>query len=225
MSPVGAARVSRVSQVADVIPDSAISRWKFEQDIADSWGNNGGTLNNGSFVTDAAVGSYAIDFGSSGYVTLTNNNLDRGSSESWTFATWLKKSSSGDGWPLAWRGSNALTIFDVRSDDDIRFYVRDDSGSALSTTPNVPEISDGSYHLYTMVYDDSSGLSVYIDDATSLGSDTSTTLGSFTYGTATRFNNDTSDGGIWGGKMDDPRYYSEPLSTTQISDLYNTGSI
>ena len=79
------------------IPDSGISRYEFEQDVTDSWGDNDGTDNTSAgYTTDAAVGSYAKSFdGVDDVVPLGNNAIDP-TRTNLSVSIWANKDDTSD---------------------------------------------------------------------------------------------------------------------------------
>lgn len=199
-------------------PSSGVSRWEFEQDVTDSWGDNDGTDNTSAgYSTDAQLGSYSKAFDgaddSVGHPTV----------------------SIGDDFTLTgWFNSDDVSIvgtihglFDgywhiIRTNSgDLSFAVRD--GGDGNTVTITTAISSGTWYFYAATYASNGDMELYLNDANSQGTNNYSYTDS---GTANQFGYDSnSNGRYYDGLIDDPRIYDKVLSSTEVSDLYNTGSI
>lgn len=206
------------------IPDSGISRYEFEQDVADSWGNNDGTDNSSSgYSTDAEVGSYAKSFdGVDDRVELPDLGLNSGSS--FSVSTWVHHSSSGSPTTLIGRYDGNDDIIDLRKleGDEVRLLLGHTGNNIIATSSG--SISADSYHHVVGVFDHTGPtVTVYIDgsqDGSATGSIPDFATGSGPWIGA------RSDINLWyGGLQDDVRFYDKALSSTEVSNLNSTGSI
>jgi len=82
---------------------------------------------------------------------------------------------------------------------------------------------DNTWHHYAVTYDSAGSITIYVD-ASEIRSDPSagtldTTTNPWQFGRA------EFDGEYYDGDLDDIRYYNKELSSTEVSNLYNTGSI
>jgi len=201
------------------IPDSGVSRWEYEQDVTDSWGDNDGTDNTSAgYTTDAEVGSYAKSFdGSDDYVTVPELTVFDGS---FSLAGWMyfddvssdaslatgDKDTGGGGmpWALWWDpGSDAWRIFDGSSS----VY----SSSTAST---------GIWYHLCWTHDGSTS-TLYVD-ATDEGSGS---LSPSASGTTDIIGAADTSAKLIDGALDDIRLYDKELTSTEVENLYNTGSI
>jgi hypothetical protein len=207
-------------EVSD-IPDSAISRWKFEQDVTDSWGNNHGTDNTSAGYVTGTVSSYAKDFdGSDDYVDL---NYSPDTFDGKSLSLWFK-TTEGSALTRIVAARDGDSLF-VQNDNATLEYIVEDDGTSGNIASNFT-IADGNWHHVVVMYG-SNSMEMYLDDS-SQGTDsvsiTSTTLPNLYAGAW----NDVEGGGIksyYQGQIDDIRVYDKVLSSTEVSNLYNTDSI
>lgn len=88
-TPGGATAPDIVFKSETSIPPSGISRYEFEQNALDTWGNNDGTVTGGSFTTDNVQGSYALATdGTDDRLELPDANFHEGNDFTVTF--WIK---------------------------------------------------------------------------------------------------------------------------------------
>lgn len=226
--PIGSVR-SGILGSGVAIPDGGIARYEFEQTVEDSWNDNDGTLNGASYVTNSAVGTYALDFdGDDDYVELPAG-LGEGLSEL-TLTAWVEPDALDNNERILANDDN--NVFQLRDDqqnsNSIEFSVADGTGSFFTVTGGNANVTTGSYFFIAGVFD-GSDLVLYINDTevarNNIGSITTNAPNDITYIGA---NNDPAGGAtgpFWDGRVDDPRIYSKGLSATEESNLYNTGSI
>lgn len=209
-----------------VIPDSGISRFEFEDDsdtsvLVDSWSDNDGTLSGGSYVTDGVSFDGTDDYGE-----LPNAILPVGSGE-WSIA--IRFETTGGDREAIWGARDTddrdeQILIEHRSDDELEI-TRFDDGTGGNISTGETGLRDGNEHLIVLT-EDGSGAEVFKDDGTSIGSD-STDL---THGL-----NDDWGVGYRGGSGGEDRYYEgtvydlrtydKALSSSEVSNLWNEGSI
>lgn len=201
------------------IPDSGVSRYEFEQDVTDSWGSNDGLLvGSPSYTTTAKVGAYALDFdGVDDGVDTGKNFVPEGEPQSIT--AWVNIPDQ-----------TSAKIVDVSNERFIIAY------KARGSTGYEFRMFDGANHL--IEYNGPTGQWVHVAatfdgdkqefyvDGSSVGSDT---------GTGYNFGAASGDVGIGyekenvtdylEGIIDDVRVYDKGLSSSEVSNLYNNGSI
>lgn len=208
----------------DVIPDSGVARWEFEQDVTDSWGGNDGTDNTSAgYTTSAPVGSYAKVFdGVDDYVGV-GANWTFGGGQDFTVSAWINTDTLqnqailkfGDGWG---DGLWQLGINDNGGTEELRYNANDISSNIVNSN-----LTDGTDHHVVAAHTDNMESRLYIDgtrqNTVPIGSmvDASATLRIGAWG--------PSNGRYCDGVIDDPRIYSKSLSDTEVSNLYQTGSI
>jgi hypothetical protein len=218
---------SGVVQTAPTIPSSGISRYEFEQDVTDSWGSNDGTDNTSAGYVTGNVGIYAKDFdGTDDYVDTGGAIVDPSSSGSFSVAGWVKTTTTDteDFWT---QGNSSNSDPQVRMGKDGSnsvFNIRSDSGgSNNSYSVFGATIDDGNWHHVCITYD-SQTMELYTDggsDGTENRNSESVTTDRTTIGALGR----TSLALHWDGQIDDVRIYDKALSSTEVSNLYNNGSI
>jgi hypothetical protein len=218
------------------IPESGVSRWKFDHNsdastATDSWGINDGQINGASYAS-AYQGSHALYFdGTENYVSVTDNaTLNFDSTESFTVSGWLNLDDLSTNVSMLAKRDGSGNNFEgyqiqVRdADAEFAFFVDDGaSGSSVSARGGTP--TTGSWIHLAGTFDRSSGdLTLYVDSS-SVGS-TSSSLGvispaaNFYVGA---YENLSAE--YFNGKIDDVRIYDKALSATEVSNLYNTGSV
>ncbi len=203
------------------IPDSGISRYEFEQDVIDSWGDNDGTNNGATFTTSAQVGDYAADFdGTDDYVDNTGFGV---SGTGATCAFWASPrvvSDSGVARVVFW-GDNAPQ-FEITLDSgnwDAYYF----NGSSVVGNVVSSATADTYVHV-AYVWRDQQNAELYLNGS-SVDSTPHSSSVSFS-GTNNRIGYHPAGSGVhYDGLLDDLRYYSKGLSDTEVSNLYNTGSI
>jgi len=203
------------------IPDSGISRWEFEQDAADSWGSNDGTVTGATFTTNSMVGNYALSL--DGVDDYMEANQSINGLSAFSISVWADVTSTGDFGRICGQRNEASLVASWQGDGNPGFRVRGASNSALIqdsiTTTNAGEthfvgtFANGSLALYrngSQVATTSSSVSSPLD-----------TDYPWRVGTV----DPSASAEYVGGRVDDVRTYSKALSSTEVSNLYNTGSI
>jgi hypothetical protein len=209
------------SQLSPAIPGSGVALYNFEQDVTDPWGNNDGTNNGVPFVTTAQVGDYAADFdGTDDYVDNTGFGIG-GTGASIAF--WAKPrtvSYSGIARVVFW--GDGSPQFEIHLDDGkwdaLYFNGSNPVGNVKSSA------TSGTYIHAAYVWRDQQEAELYIDGS-SVGTTSHSSSASFS-GIKNRigFHGDGT-GNHYDGLLDDLRYYNKGLSDTEVSNLYNTGTI
>lgn len=207
-------------------PDSAVARWAFEQDLNDSWGSNDLTDNTSAgYVSGfAPTGSYAKDFdGSDDYAHADNAVADFTTGVSQSVACWLKLDDTSNFQRIINQNDNdnGLRIVYQPADTTIEIGL-ENSGNLQRLEYNFS--ATGTAEFLCLTKDSSDNVTLYRNDANqqatitaSTGSEPiNTTFGAFdTNGTQEYFD----------GQLDLVDVYSKELSSTEISNLYNIGSI
>ena len=209
--------------VFTAIPDSGVSRWEFEQDYTDSWGpNDGNPVGSPSFTTDFAVGSYAVNIGDGDRIEFGTNAFDTlYSGGEVSLSVWVKTSQSV---------SDSNVLFSIEGAWIIQLNAIDSgapsctfTGSSLDRIVGPNAVNDNSYHHLVAAHDGSDQV-LYVDGNEAARSteslfDVTTTERQTTIG-------GNHDGGLDSvGLFDDVRVYDKGLSSSEVSNLYNNGSI
>jgi hypothetical protein len=220
--PIGATQRAVLRQRSDPIPDSGVARYEFEQNVLDSWGAYDGTRDGATFVTNSAVGSYAISFdGENDYVGLPNfgNTFDGGSG--WAVSFWVNIDTHQTGIFELKKNYYGPYIFQSGGVYDFRVY----DGSTVYECSS--SLTTGTwYHVVIQATGDTSNgsLELFIDDTLE---DSTATWGTQTDSDVNQIGARGSSGSrSWfDGQVDDFRIYGKGLSSSEISNLFNTGSI
>lgn len=209
--------VSDPSNTSLAIPDSGVSRYEFEQDVTDSWGSNDGIDNSSAgYTTDAVVGEHAKSFSGDGFIDISSISIDY--TTTFSISGWVKTSSQSD---------QAL----VGLGNEVNFRVNEDANNsgtwimrfADGANPSLggsTEVTDGIWHMWTATYD-SGDLDLYLDGL----SEASTTGFSLPNVDTENIGRRQDDFSYMNGDIDDVRFYDKKLTSTEVSNLYNTGSI
>jgi hypothetical protein len=221
--PIGANRAGIVSQVGDEIPDSGISRFEFEQDYTDSWGeNDGSAVGSPTITTDSQVGNYAV--GLDGNDDAVDQPHKPETAEV-SIAMWVKFRTDSE------RDTTDQYLFAARdNDNDFIEFGWDADGivwhasgnNGISQTQSWSELRDLNWHMVAAVYDGSDYV-VYTDDT-----ETQRKTGPYspTLNIAPSIgavNQEGSYDRLSDVIVDDVRIYDKGLTATEVSDLYNTG--
>jgi hypothetical protein len=207
------------------IPDSGVARWTLDDantdngTAIDTWGSNDGTINgattgltgaNQTYTTNEA---YSFD-GSEDYVSIgTISSLSSG----FSVAAWaLFEGTSGWDDVISHDSSIAVEIRKEQSTTNIQFLSNGQNLTASSA------ITTGSW-VHLVAVDDGSNRQIYID-GTQEASDAN---GGHTFGTVNWAIGRRENFGDFyhAGDIDDVRLYDKALSSTEVSNLYNNGSI
>lgn len=221
-------------QTGGEVPDSGISRWTFDSGdtnsgtVVDVWGSNDGTINgamtgvSGANQTYTTNEAYSFD-GEKDYISQPFNPAD-GSDH--TTSVWIYPTDMSSDHDIA-GGYNISPPEDDGDQYRLRLYA-DGSMDWLTTRRAVKygiqgattAISTNNWYHVVATFNSSTGYKLYIDNS-QIASSAETTfhpvssaaldIGRFVY--------------YWQGKMDDFRFYDKTLSRTEVSNLYNTGSI
>jgi hypothetical protein len=144
--------------------------------------------------------------------------LDEGSA-----AVWVDLSStSGDNKAPVYLGSDGVNTGEARY---LRYETTKNSWDFIGFGADVNSgtSSNSGYEFMTITWNTSGEVDIYRDDANNIGSGTVTlnTASSPVWYYGRRY--DTAADMV--GEIDDPRIYDKKLTATEVSNLYNTGSI
>jgi hypothetical protein len=211
--------------------ESLISLYEFEQDVTDSVGVNDGVNNGGVFTTNAEVGSFAIELekNNNDHVRIPKDpSLDDVRSVfAYVFPQNLSNNNFGD------------TVYNdelANNNDKIRLIRMGLDGGLVSvnTLNGDSNVSFGQtfnnnqyYHL-GFTFDTSGTLAGYVNGS-QVGTDQAPSgdILQIDDGAAigARISNTFGDSRFFPGIIDDVRLYDKALSPTEVSNLFNTGSI
>jgi len=204
------------------IPDSGVLRYEFEQDVTDSFNNNDATDNTSAGYVSGKVGSFAKDFDGTDDHVVAPIEMSNFTSGGLSISAWVNIDSLTDNFTVMSSRRNGIeNIFDVRGDDSISWFT-EDSGGLNGFENSGVSVGTGTWRHLVAVYDPANGYSIYRDGIEQASS------------ADTRFVSNSMDEQIGGGPdtrgfgdgaIDDLRFYEKSLSSTEISNLFNTGSI
>jgi hypothetical protein len=239
--PIGAARAGVMSG-GDVIPDSGLYRLTLDGTSAtDSWNDNDFSLVDapttgvpGLATTYDSGTAYSFD-GSNDAIAL-GEALDI--STGWSFAFWTDLDGTIDDFDTIFEAiffaGDANTyirfVYDGAT-DDLNLTVRNAEGGDAQTTVSDTSPTTAAPVFYTLVGESNGDIRLYKNDASEIGADT-TTFSGFSNFTANvdgdiQYANGRSSGAsdFTPMDLDECPAYTKGLSPTEVSDLYNTGSI
>lgn len=229
LTPNGIAEVRKgdgtvLWSAAPDIPDSGISRYEFEDDtqastLIDSWANNDGTLSGATYVNGGLSFDGTNDFGD-----IPNAAIPFSSGE-WSIALRINDSTTASREAyFGIRDSGGSSVISIEHNSEKLLVERFESGTTANIITTV-DLRDGSDHLIALA-EDSNGAELFTDDGNSRGTASALT---FDFG-----GEDPSVGRRGGGGGDDRysqmtgldlRTYNKRLTSSEVSNLYNTGSI
>ena len=208
--------------VWNAIPDSGVSRWGFDEGSGstaiDSWGNNDGTINGATYTTTSYVGSHALSFDG---IDDEVNIPEFPAFSSYSMAAWLRPNNVTEKMGAVSLGVNNRGKLGIKDTGDLWFQMRGQNGKVEVTTP----VSANTYTLGVFTWDGST-LEGFKNDATSAGTVSISSQDPVVTGQDRVGENVNSDfPQNYDGIIDDVRIYDKALTSTEVSNLYNTGSI
>ena len=178
------------------------------------------------------VGPYALDFSGSGqYLSVADpasGVLDFGDGADFTISGWFNRDTFAADHTIVAKKNDQTTnagyvvwIDNNGSTDYLSAEISDgtDTYSAIGTT----DLSSTGWHQFSIVWDDSNGLYIYLDGKLD-GSTTSSTasINSLANALAFRIGAESDAGVPFDGKIDNITLYGRALSTNEVSTLYQT---
>jgi hypothetical protein len=204
-------------EVEPAIPDSGVSRYEFEEDLTDSWGSNDATSSGGiTYASDGPVGTYAVSLdGSDDEVSFGPITI----SPPYSYSFWAKPTDSTTNtyWLAVLNSSDddsGSVIYNFTT-NEVEYFGANDGTRFTIDTVSAPA---SSYKLYTVTHSGSSVTTYVNGSQTNAASQSQPTIEIRYLGRSLAGNNAPLD-------ADDVRIYDKELSSTEVSDLYNTGSI
>lgn len=227
--PIGGARAGIRGLPLDKIPDSAISRWTFDNadtsggTTTDVWGDNDATINGATTGASGANQTYTTNEahsfdGVDDYEDTGVKILDGVSN--FTVAVWIYPRDLQDfGFVFNENDdSNGTRLYVGNSGDDVTFEI-EESGNNISV--KYLSLSANQWTHVAGTYD-GSNITIYIDGAQEGSTSASLNIVS---ATTTEFGRQSGNDRNFDGNIDDLRLYNKALSSTEVSDLYNNGAI
>lgn len=217
------------------VPESGVSRFRFENDLSNEWSDNTSLVNNnGDYISNSYEGDYCIEFDRSG----SNEYLDLGTefvedvnmdgSTDFSFSFWIynniKPSSTNEHYYTILRDKTHID-FGAQSDGGYKVSIKDNSGSFNEIY--LPSDSYNTKEWRHMVVTFKSGGEIRLyQNATKVDSKNPQITGIPDKNQSNYFGRATWDNkGYFTGRLDDLRTYSKKLSPTEISNLYSSGYI
>ena len=231
------------TELWNAIPDSGVSRWTFdtadtENGVAlDVWGEYDGDINGPTTGIPGANQTYdtneAYEFdGDDDYIDYGDHSAHEFSSgQSFTFAFWQYQDSGSSNGSLITKGyGNPITNVDNQpwylsrtgQGGYAEFFLRDSNGADFKAQGNT-DITDSWTHTVAVYDASASELKLYVNGSIE---DTVTGVSDDSYGQNSSPLVSGPHVGEYGGfKIDDLRIYSKPLTSTEVSNLYQSSSI
>lgn len=199
---------------------NGIARFNFEQSYTNSWGPNNGTPSgNPTFATDSKVGAYSVDLDGDDYIDSAAE-----ADSPMAVSVWAKPDVTADGDIWAAIGDSLQTRFGLSGNGDIVWYTFD--GSTLhGSASGYGSYNEGVWNHFVAQHT-GSAYQVY-HNGSLLGevTDSSFSLTSINKYIGARNNSSGPTSTNFVGQLDDFRIYPFSLSSTQVSNLYNTDNI
>lgn len=203
----------------------AVSRWKFDGDISDSWGSNDGTDNTSAGYSSNAIRgqSKIFDRSSSDYIDISSP-ISVSDGDAVTISCWANFNDLTNeryGLVTGKGGTFDMGLRTITS-GEAQFYLREESGDVPKATSRVLN-DDNWYHLAGTWKDATDNLIIYVNgvredtkSASGVESDPidSWNIGRQIAGTHRYFN----------GKIDDIRVYNRALPPSEVFQLYQWGT-
>jgi hypothetical protein len=200
------------------IPDSGVSRWKFEQDVTDSWGSNNWTDNTSNgFTTDAKVGDYAKLFNG------TDDYLENGDiiteTGSWTLTAWVYLTDSDYSEIYSTdEDNNNPRGFQFKPKSDNTFQLFD--GNGVSTTSAT--ITRNTWQFVALATKNDGDVTI---DVNGTREDLSANFNNTNHSLYAGMRSVSRPNDAFTGRIDDGRYYNKKLSDSELDNLRTTGRI
>jgi hypothetical protein len=218
--------------VLSAIPDSGVARWDFEDDsdtteAVDVWGDSNGSISGPSYSSSTvAEGSFALDFDESNDdEVVVPSDVYSFDGSSFTISAYIQFKDTGDDvvfskGPESDNDNEQLVIGAYGGGIEFSFYADDLRGPTPATDTWVR---------WTFTYDSGTGDRVIWNGDTEDVSDTANDDLKNTDSSDLKFGDDL-DSIISGAQqpniyLDDTRIYDKALSSTEVSNLVDTGSI
>jgi hypothetical protein len=207
------------STVFSAIPDSSIARYEFEGDFTDSLGSfDGSGINTPTFTTNSAVGEQAVSLNNAKNETVDLPTYPDSFFDSGSVAGRLDVSEDGYYYWFGTDSSNEARALQLTNNQYKWVAFGSDFDTGVSPKSG--------YNLITVTWNAPDGTAtVYRNDANEIGSSSKLTL-TAPSSQENAFGERQSDNSFHvTGLFDDVRTYDKTLSTTEISNLFNNGSI
>jgi len=212
-------------------PASGVARLTFDNadtpggTATDVWGDYDGTISGATTGVSGANQTYntneaysfdgtddSVDLGGTAFVDLFQNS-------SFSICLWAYMDSTGDHALFNYHNAYPGIGYERQGSNGFDAGIYDGSFNIIESGNSVTN----SWQHHVLTYDSSNNTAEYYIDASSQGSVSS---GNATLNRDRTVIGNRSDGNYpFAGDIDDVRVYSKALSSTEVSNLYNTGSI
>jgi len=209
------------------IPDSGVTRYEFEDDsdtttAVDSWGNQPMSLNGPSYTATSKYGDSALDFDGVDD-TGTSPHDDSLYDSAFSVSLWVYPNGTYNNYTVVNYDDNdnrnwGIGWANITSDSAYELWIND--SSVIVADGSYP--TSGEYVNFIITYDGS--LSTFYINSDEIGTHSETIN---TTGNGTLFANvNGGNRGDYGDYiLDDVQYHNKELSSSEVSNIYTTGSI
>jgi len=216
---------------------SAVSRWAFDGDATDSWGENDGTVSGAASVSGVRGQAYDFNDGEDEIVVPNNSELHGEGTGDFSVSTWVSPHSISDnqsndrniitikrragtdprkGWVLSFPSQSEIAFLIEDSNNNLS-YPTYDNGSKLDL--------DSWYHMVGVRSQDQASVFVNgIKKASSSASSIGDISNSEELYIGQTNDTDSNYPGALNGSVDDLRIYSKALSPSEVFELYRWGT-
>jgi len=229
--PIGATGRAVRSVAGPAIPDSGVARWTFDDADTESgtaldvWKGNDATIDGATTGVNGANQTYdtnaAYDFdGDNDSVTASIPNLDTATLAAWGNIVPQSEVSYNNSGFIQYVSSGTDDPLGIRPSTDTYRFIVNAGGSSTEFSSSSNPRDEWAHFVITW---DGSELAGYINGSLE-GSDTSISGNLEASGVLNIAILETI-GNHGDERVDDPRVYNKALSSTEVSNLYDTGSI
>jgi len=230
--PIGTSFRVASAKVADAIPDSGVSRLTFDDadtsgsTAIDVWGDNDGAITG---ATTGVGGIAGYDSGEAFEFDGVDDEVNLGDATALNFGT---GSFSLAAWFNTDDASNRGDIINKQTPDGtfhgyqmgvvnggFRFQIEDSSGDNVAAQ-GVGTVNTGT-DIFVVLTWSGSDATLFRGDATVVDTASNSNVGDIDNTTDVRIG-DASSGYPFDGVIDDPRFYSKELASTEVSNLFKS---
>ena len=209
------------------LTDNIISYWKFDSDNSnDSVSTNNGTDTSITYSAGNGKINNGAGFASASSSKIVMGNVAALRPSAVTYNLWVNATSLPNAYNCMigknGAGDTYFCTFYVKSNGKLAAYIVATTTVFIDGT-NTTTLSTGTWYMLTLTYDSTSGGKVYVNGVSD---------GTFSANGAINTNGDefflgyqqTYSNRYWNGAIDEVGVWSRALSSTEITELYNSGS-
>ena len=205
------------------LTDGLVSYYKFDGDATDSVGTNNGTVNGATQVSGKINSAYSFN-GSNNYIRRAT--FTPVPTSTLTLGVWIKTNSTSNQYIIT-QGRHPQTIngeyiFMMLSDGTLNFWDYNGNYGFSESNTSIGTINDGIWHYITFVKNGTSGeyyIDGVLDTTVSAVADRTYIQDDFTIGVDYRGSSE-----YFNGIMDEIGVWDRALSSSEITELYNSGA-